>query len=425
MRSDYSDIDPSWTSDKPFAFHAASGTAFVTVDGPLLFSMPAGMERYAPYVGAVHAGALVSTLRGLAARADVRHVALDVNSPGGHAYGVTDLADAFAALRASGKTTSAIAHDQATSQAMLIMALCDHAEATPTACLGSIGTTCLSPYVDDSDRWAREGLKAFYPHVGDHKLAGAPGAVLTDEMRAALQRFVEGISLPYHQAIATGRGLEVGAILALNGAVLGAPDALAAGLVDSVTTFAAWRSALLAAPAAPRTLPTPPGSSNRPRKESAMPAAPVATPAPTPDPGLVTSPEPAAAPPMSAPAVGPHAEVAATVAELSAAFGADPAFVLGQLKAGATLNAAYRARHDLLAARVAELSAARPISGSAGVAPAVPSSRPSDFAAAARAAWAESPGNVGRALLSAARSCPTLYAAWQKAGRPSIEFEAD
>lgn len=432
MRSDYTDVDPGWTSASPYAFHRASGTAFVCVEGPMIFSLPAGLERFGPHLGIVHDGVLVKTIRELASRPDIRTIAFDVHSPGGCSAGIGDLQDAFALARANGKSTTAIAHDQACSHAMLPLALADTAYATNSATLGSMGTRTGDPIVSSGKEWADAGRSAFYPHVGDHKLAGLPGTDLTEADKAMLQAWVEQVNEPFARAISEGFGISVEAIKALNGAILSAGAAQAAGLLDGVTTFEAWKSALIG-----RTTPTATTSATDPgidpeaggdSTENAM---------------AITNLESLRAAhgdlvsQAEREAVARSAEPKATIDQLESAFPGDPAFVLAQARAGVTLTQARLARLDAVSAELAQaraelakvreqLSAKSPVPGDAGVAGVDPAARApvQTFADALRIEAEKAPGNLPKAMLAASRTHPQLFRAWHLAGRPRIEIPA-
>ncbi len=165
---------------------------------------------------------------------DVRGILFDIDSPGGEAAGVFDLADHIYNARGE-KPITAIANEQATSAAYLIASSADQVIATRTAYTGSIGV--VTSHLDVSKATDRRGIAVTYIYAGKHKIDGHPFAPLPDNVRANIQGNVNEIYDLFVETVARNRGREPDEVRATEAAVFMGGAANEFHLLDDVKTF--------------------------------------------------------------------------------------------------------------------------------------------------------------------------------------------
>ncbi|WP_363798406.1 S49 family peptidase [Lysobacter firmicutimachus] len=219
---------------------------------PLASAPPRLADERGVYVLPIH-GTLVQRTAGLdalsgltsyqsiarrldAALADesVRGIVLDIDSPGGEAAGVFDLADQIVAAR-SRKPVWAVANDAAFSAAYALASAASRVFLTRTAGVGSIGVIAL--HVDQSQRDTRAGLTYTPIHAGARKNDGSPHAPLTDEARSSIQTEVNRLYELFVLTVADQRGLSVDAVRKTEAGLFFGQDAIDAGLADRLGTL--------------------------------------------------------------------------------------------------------------------------------------------------------------------------------------------
>ncbi len=158
-------------------------------------------------------------------------ILLDLDSPGGEASGVFELAERIRAASAI-KPIWAHANDAAYSAAYAIAAACQRLTLSQTAGVGSIGVIAL--HVDQSVRDAKDGLHYTAVFAGDHKNDFSPHEPLTPQASTALQSEVDRLYAIFATQVAAMRGLDVDAVRATEAGVFYGEQAVAAGLADAV-----------------------------------------------------------------------------------------------------------------------------------------------------------------------------------------------
>jgi signal peptide peptidase SppA len=198
----------------------------------------------------------------------VAGILLDMDSPGGEAGGVFELA---ARIRAASRIKPVWAHanDAAYSAAYAIAAASERLTLSQTAGVGSIGVIAL--HVDQSVKDAKDGLNYTAIFAGGHKNDFSPHEALTPQATTALQREVDRLYAIFTSQVAAMRGLDLDAVSATEAGVYFGEHAVAAGLADAVMPFdqvlAEFADALaakrrLASPQATRSRVTPSVQSN-------------------------------------------------------------------------------------------------------------------------------------------------------------------
>ena len=174
---------------------------------------------------------------------EVRAVLLEIDSSGGEAGGVFDLAQRLRQLaQTSGKPLWAIADEAALSAAYAIATAADRVWLTRTAEVGSIGVVAV--HVDESVADAKAGLNYTFLHAGAHKVDGHPHAPLAAPVAADIQADIEQLHTQFIALVAGFRRLTPEAIRDTEARVYRGEAAVQAGLADQIGTRAEAITAL-------------------------------------------------------------------------------------------------------------------------------------------------------------------------------------
>jgi len=161
----------------------------------------------------------------------VREIVLDVDSPGGEAHGVFDLADHIFQARAQ-KPTSAIVNESAYSAGYLLAAAAGRIIVPRTGGVGSIGV--IASHADFSRAEDAAGITVTHVFSGARKADFSPHRPLSSEALAILQEQVGDMYEMFVDAVARYRGLSVKAVRATDAAMYEGKKAVSAGLADEV-----------------------------------------------------------------------------------------------------------------------------------------------------------------------------------------------
>lgn len=166
----------------------------------------------------------------------VKAVLLELDSSGGEAGGVFDLAARLRSLaRTSGKPLWAIADEAALSAAYALACAADRLWLTRTAEVGSIGVVAV--HVDESEADRQAGLAYTFIHAGSHKVDGHPHAPLPLTVAADIQTDIDALHAQFIALVAGLRGLGVEVVRATQARVYRGDQAIAAGLADQIGSF--------------------------------------------------------------------------------------------------------------------------------------------------------------------------------------------
>jgi len=205
------------------------------------------LVRRASYIGAASGLTSYHDIEAMAesAFADpmVKAVLLEIDSSGGEAGGVFDLAQRLRQLaQAFGKPLWAIADEAALSAAYAIACAADRLWLTRTAEVGSIGVVAV--HVDESVADAKAGLNYTFLHAGAHKVDGHPHAPLPAPVAADIQADIEQLHDQFIALVAEFRRLTPETIRGTEARVYRGEAALQAGLADQIGTRAEAITAL-------------------------------------------------------------------------------------------------------------------------------------------------------------------------------------
>ncbi|QWP77494.1 S49 family peptidase [Lysobacter sp. K5869] len=208
----------------------AQGIAILPIHGTLV-QRTGGLDAMS---GLVSYESIAARLDAALADRSVRGILLDIDSAGGEAAGVFDLADRIRAGRDQ-KRIWAVANDAAFSAAYALTSAAERVFVTRTAGLGSIGVIAL--HVDQSQRDAKQGLNYTPILAGARKNDGNPHEPLTPEARASIQTEVNRLYELFVLTVAHHRGLSVDAVRQTEAGLFFGQDAIDAGLADHLGTL--------------------------------------------------------------------------------------------------------------------------------------------------------------------------------------------
>jgi len=216
----------------PKAAHASSqtGIAVIPVVGTLVKRVM-GIDAASGLTSYDEIGARLDAALG---DPQIAGILLDMDSPGGEAGGVFELA---ARVRAASQIKPVWAHanDAAYSAAYAIAAASERLTLSQTAGVGSIGVIAL--HIDQSVKDAKDGLNYTAIFAGGHKNDFSPHEALTPQATTALQTEVDRLYTIFTSQVAAMRGLDRDAICATEAGVFFGEHAVAAGLADAVMSL--------------------------------------------------------------------------------------------------------------------------------------------------------------------------------------------
>lgn len=168
----------------------------------------------------------------------VRGILLNVDSPGGSVAGLTEAADVIRQAR-DVKPVYAIANTLAASAAYWLAAQAEKVFATPSADVGSIGVFAM--HQDMTKAFEDAGISPTLISAGRYKTEGHHAAgPLSPDAQARMQAVVDARYQTFLNDVAAGRGTTAADVAANygEGRVLTADEALHAGMIDQIATYA-------------------------------------------------------------------------------------------------------------------------------------------------------------------------------------------
>ncbi len=211
-------------------YEVQNGVAIIPVVGTLV-RRTVGLEAQS---GLTSYGLIAERLDAALSDNAVKGILLDIDSPGGEAGGVFDLADKIFAARKV-KPIWAVANDEAFSAAYAIAAAADKIYLSRTGGVGSVGV--IAVHLDQSVAEADAGIKYTAVFAGEHKNDLSPHEPLSDPARAQLQAEVDRVYALFTESVARMRGLDLVAVKATEAALYFGEQSLAVGLADRIGTM--------------------------------------------------------------------------------------------------------------------------------------------------------------------------------------------
>lgn len=161
----------------------------------------------------------------------VEHIALDIDSPGGSATGMIDLASEIYAAR-NLKPITAIVNFSAYSAAYGLASAASEIVLSNSSGVGSIGV--IARHVDMSKRYEAEGVKITTIFAGARKADLSSDAPLSEEATAWLTELVQQNYAEFTDMVARNRGLTVAAVRGTEAGVYFGQQGIALGLADRI-----------------------------------------------------------------------------------------------------------------------------------------------------------------------------------------------
>lgn len=215
-----------WEEDfRPYQVNP-DGILFVPVRGVLLHNFPYALGNWA--TGYIYIQKVIE--RGLE-DANVRGIALLINSPGGMVAGCFEAVDKIYARRGE-KPIRAFAHEGAYSAAYAIASVADDIVVSRTGGVGSIGV--VTSHLDFSKMNDDIGIKYTFIFAGRHKVDGNPEEPLPDDVKARIQARIDELYDVFVSSVARNRGMEEQAVRDTEALTYTASQAVSIGLADSV-----------------------------------------------------------------------------------------------------------------------------------------------------------------------------------------------
>jgi signal peptide peptidase SppA len=230
----------------------ADGVALLPIHGPIVKRTQVFHGWYSDKV-MVGSDFWAKTVKRLAARTDIDHIILDIDSGGGQVSGTETFANAVFEARQSTNVISVV-NEFAASAALWIGAAASRIVIPPTAEIRSLGVYTIHA---DWSKWLDEvGIKETVIHAGKYKAIHE--RTLTDELKAHEQHLIDGLYSAFVDNVARFRGVSSEHVLenwAEARCFLGS-EAVSNGLADELGTLsdvlesvAAGRSGRVSLPA--------------------------------------------------------------------------------------------------------------------------------------------------------------------------------
>ncbi len=207
-----------------------TGLAVIPIHGTLV-RRTSGLEAAS---GLTSYGEIGSALDLAVSDPSVSGILLDIDSPGGEAGGVFELARQIRAADTI-KPVWAMASDAAYSAAYALACSASRVFVTETGGVGSIGVIAM--HVDQSVRDAQEGYRYTPIQAGKRKNDFSPHEKLSSEAEASLQAEVDRLYGLFVDHVAAMRKLEPSYLRSTEAGVFFGPEAVTAGLADAEASF--------------------------------------------------------------------------------------------------------------------------------------------------------------------------------------------
>jgi signal peptide peptidase SppA len=230
---------------------ATNAPAVLALEGPQGGAARAGSVAVIPVYGVIEhradwmlelfGGTSVETVREEVRKAyadpSVKAIVLDIDSPGGTAAGIAELAAELRAVRGGPKPIVAVSNTLAASAAYWIASQADEVVVSPSGSVGSIGVRTV--HQEMSRMLDEAGITTTLISSGPFKTEANQFEPLTDEARAMLQERSDAFYTMFLGDVAKGRRTTVAKVEADfgGGRLLMARAALDAGMVDRVDTL--------------------------------------------------------------------------------------------------------------------------------------------------------------------------------------------
>lgn len=204
---------------------ATAQVAVVNVRGPLMHHVADCFDSYDA----------IKQRIALALQSSARAVVLRIDSPGGLVSGCFDTVREVRAMAVTARKPIYAFCENACSAAYAWACAASRIYAAASGGVGSIGV--IDTVLDVTAQDAAMGVKVAIVTSGARKADSNPHTPLNDSKIAAAQASVDAVAGLFFQLVADARGVDAGAIQALEAATFPGVLATGRGLVDEVATF--------------------------------------------------------------------------------------------------------------------------------------------------------------------------------------------
>jgi ClpP class serine protease len=226
----YEDDDNVYLGDSGASdtgYDVVAGVAVIPIEGTLV--QKSGQLR--PFSGMTGYDGIRQAFITALGDADVRAIALQIDSPGGDVAGLLDLTDLIYQARDI-KPIWSILDEGAYSAAYILGSAASYLTVPRTGGTGSIGVIAL--HVDFSRALTSAGLKVTLLTYGDHKADGHSEIPLSAEARERMEADIAATGALLDAAVARNRGMKAKQVHDLQAGTFLGQAGLEAGLVDAV-----------------------------------------------------------------------------------------------------------------------------------------------------------------------------------------------
>lgn len=219
----------------------------ITEQGIAVLPILGTLVRRSSYLGAASGLTAYHDIEAMAEEAfadpQVRGVLLEIDSSGGEAGGIFDLAEHLRNLaKATGKPLWAIADEAALSAAYALACAAEKIWLTRTSQVGSVGV--LAVHMNESEADRKEGVDYTFIHAGAHKVDGHSHAPLSPDVQSGIQADVDGLYVQFVDLVANFRGIKPDKVRVTEAQIYRGAEAIKAGLADRLGTFSQTHDAL-------------------------------------------------------------------------------------------------------------------------------------------------------------------------------------
>lgn len=159
---------------------------------------------------------------------ECERIILAFHSPGGTVTGIPELAAKIKDI-GTRKPVISFTDGQCCSAALWLASQADTFLCSPSSMVGSVGVRCM--VLDQSERLAKEGIKAESITSGKYKDMGANHRPMTDDERKMMQARVDSIGKAFRAALTANRSI---AAEDMEGQTFSGEEAVAKGFADGL-----------------------------------------------------------------------------------------------------------------------------------------------------------------------------------------------
>lgn len=216
--------------------NASIGGGIVALPLYGLISQRASMVDDISGAGGTSTERFTQAFRDAMADDSVGGIIIDIDSPGGSVYGVSDLYDEIIQARGV-KPVYGYVNSLCASAAFWIGSACSQLIAKQGSMTGSLGVYTGHENISEAMKMA--GVSFEFISAGKYKVESNPYGPLSDEARAFTQAQVNDYFGAFTKAVSKGRGAPIAQARdgMGEGRCLLPTDALAAGMIDGIDTF--------------------------------------------------------------------------------------------------------------------------------------------------------------------------------------------